>query len=411
MASPFSSTLRSLESEDIGGKGLLILSVLVVVTACAIWMAVGTVSVYSVSDKGRVEVDQTAHPVEPAVTGIIAKNFLTLGTEVHAGDELIVLDSTSERIRLQQEKARLTMNEQLLLAVAKELEAERHGTKLQAASAGASQQAARARSESAKALADVAQKQNASIKSLRDNELVTLGDALRSSGELTAQQAAAEQARIDITRLILDQKTTSVDRAIRAFRLEREEATLAGAVAISKTAIQELEFEIGRRTLRAVIDGVVADVNPAPPGTAVVSGQKLASVVPPGKHRIVASYSPADAIGRVRPGQTAVVRLDGFPWAQYGTHHAAVVRVASEPRDNTVRVELLVDRPNPKLPVTHGLTGRVEVEVEKVSPWTMLLRSLGALISTPTPPPPGPPAPGRPTAAPTDSSGTPIVTN
>ena len=402
-SSPFSSTLRSLESEDVGGRGVLLLSIIVVAAACTIWMMVGKISVYAVSDRGRIEVDQTAHPVEPAVPGVIEKNVLELGIEVHAGDELIVLDSTSERIQLDQERARLTMNERVLGVVSRELAAERRGTDLQAQSAVVSQHAAHSRSQSAKVLADVAQQQNASIKALRDSDLASLGDALRSTGELATSQAAADQARIDIARIMLEQRTGTIDRAIRALRLEREQANLEGALAVSRTAIQQLEYDVRRRTIRAVIDGVIADVSPAPAGTAVVSGQKLATVVPLGRHRIVASYSPADAIGRVRPSQPAIVRLDGFPWAQYGTHHASVVQVASEPRDNTVRVELHVDQPNPKLPITHGLTGRVEIEVEQISPYAMLLRSLGALVTSPAPA--QVPVPGRAGPTPDSTSG------
>ena len=61
---------------------------------------------------------------------------------------------------------------------------------------------------------------------------------------------------------------------------------------------------------------------------------------------------------------------------------ATVSRVASEPRDGTLRVELEVDRSSStRIPIQHGLTGTVEVEVERISPAGLLLRSLGRALN------------------------------
>jgi membrane fusion protein (multidrug efflux system) len=87
----------------------------------------------------------------------------------------------------------------------------------------------------------------------------------------------------------------------------------------------------------------------------------------------------------VREGQSGRLRLDAFPWAQYGAIPATVTRVASEVRDNLVRVELAL-----KLEggggdgmVQHGLPGAVEVDVERVSPFALVARAAGLILSNP----------------------------
>ena len=66
---------------------------------------------------------------------------------------------------------------------------------------------------------------------------------------------------------------------------------------------------------------------------------------------------PAVALGR-RAGQPARLRLDSFPWTQYGSLATTVSRVASEVRDGRVRVELTVaSEPPARLPLQHGLRG------------------------------------------------------
>lgn len=82
--------------------------------------------------------------------------------------------------------------------------------------------------------------------------------------------------------------------------------------------------------------------------------------------RIVAELAPGDS-SAVRPQQRAWLRLKGTPALP-----ATVTRV------DGARVELIVDeKTSPKLPTREYLTGKVEIELERVTPWMLLLRSIG----------------------------------
>jgi membrane fusion protein (multidrug efflux system) len=103
--------------------------------------------------------------------------------------------------------------------------------------------------------------------------------------------------------------------------------------------------------------------------------------VPDGELKVVALFAPSAALGRVRAGQRGRVRLDGFPWTQYGSTLARVSRVSGEVRDGLVRVDLTLDTSsNPDIPFQHGLPAEVDVEVERLSPLAMLLRSVGGRL-------------------------------
>ncbi len=118
-------------------------------------------------------------------------------------------------------------------------------------------------------------------------------------------------------------------------------------------------------------------------GAVVDEADRLAAIVPESPLRIVAQFAPAAAIGRVRVGQPARVRLIGFPWAEYGSLQARVTAVADELRDGLVRVELGVASLPANLPMTHALPGSVEIEVERVRPAWLVFRSLGGLLTRP----------------------------
>jgi membrane fusion protein (multidrug efflux system) len=123
---------------------------------------------------------------------------------------------------------------------------------------------------------------------------------------------------------------------------------------------------------------------PLPPGAFVKEGASLGAIVPSGELRVVAEFTPEAAIGRVREGQPGRLRLDGFPWTQFGSVGARVVSIGSEPRDGRVRAELSVVGAPPAVPMQHGLPGSLEVEVERATPAALVLRAAGRVMTTPS---------------------------
>jgi membrane fusion protein (multidrug efflux system) len=119
-----------------------------------------------------------------------------------------------------------------------------------------------------------------------------------------------------------------------------------------------------------------------PVGSVVQAAEKLGSIVPPGEPRVVTQF-PVASVGRLRPGQSARLRLEGFPWTQYGMVGARVAEVGNEASAGLIRVEFLLgpDQTVP-VPLEHGLPCSAEVEVEQVSPAVLVLRAAGQLLAT-----------------------------
>jgi multidrug resistance efflux pump len=114
------------------------------------------------------------------------------------------------------------------------------------------------------------------------------------------------------------------------------------------------------------------------PGSVLQEGARVVSIVPAGQLRIVAFFAPEAAYGRVRRGAGARLRLKGYPWTEFGVVEARVSEVAGEDRDGRTRVELEV-LPSPTLKVTlrHGMPGELEVEVERTTPLSLVMRTAG----------------------------------
>ena len=211
-----------------------------------------------------------------------------------------------------------------------------------------------------------------------------------TSSKVEGQRATAERQKLEAAHAALAAEIIRIEREAqsRDFQnqaeienLKYDLASLSGEYTSTQAAISRLSYDIDNHLVRAPLGGKLADVLPFHAGAYVSEGQHLAVIVPAGALQIVAEFAPSPTLGRVQPGQTAQLRLDGFPWAQYGVLPATVRRVAGEVRDNLIRVELSLDAGSESaVKLQHGLPGSVEVSIETVSPATLLLRSAGLLL-------------------------------
>jgi membrane fusion protein (multidrug efflux system) len=235
----------------------------------------------------------------------------------------------------------------------------------------------------ARAALDLAVEEASRVAQLRADGLIPDVDDVRARAEVQRRRAADDAAAATLARIAHDQKTRESDRLVRIQRLRGMLSRLEGEARNTGAAVSRLEYEVERRVLRAPIDGRIAEAADLRAGAVIEEGDRLAAIVPDGALRVVAQFLPAAAIGRVRAGQPGRVRLSGFPWAQYGSLGAVVTRVADEVRDGLVRVELSVTALPASLPISHALPGSVEIEVERVRPAALVLRTLGGYLTRP----------------------------
>jgi multidrug efflux pump subunit AcrA (membrane-fusion protein) len=152
-------------------------------------------------------------------------------------------------------------------------------------------------------------------------------------------------------------------------------------MALAEAMIRRLRHEVERRLIRAPVSGRVGESAEVRVGAVVRAADRLGAVVPPGRPRVVALF-PAAAAGRIHSGQPARIRLEGFPWMQYGTLAATVADVGNEPSEGRIRVELTLAPEQPSsIPLEHGLPGSAEIEVERASPAVLVLRAAGQFLT------------------------------
>ncbi len=379
MRVPFSRTMALLQADRPRGYLRIAAALTVLIAAWATWLTAARTTVYAVSEEGRLLAAGAASPVQVPVSGVIEHTSLALGAEVQAGDVLVVLDTSAERLRRDEETTRADGLRGALDSLDLILEAER-GLASANLRAGASRiSSAATKAQVAADIAALTKQQDEAMRRLRESSLASGLEALKSAEDLQRQRGAVSAYRAETALAAADLERSRREVEVRLLGLKRDQVDLRARIAASQAVVAQLDWEISRRTLRAPVAGTVADLAALPKGAAVSPMQVLATIVPRAEMRWVAYFPPREAVGRITAGQTARVRVDAFPWTAYGALPARVVSVGSEPREQRIRVELALEvgTRGGGIPLSHGMTGTVDVEVERLSPMRLLLRLAG----------------------------------
>lgn len=382
MPTPFSRSVRSLNADGFRFSTLGLLLTAVVLGSWLAWFCLSRVALYEITNTARLEVDKAAHPIASQVFGRVVTTSLALGREVQRGEVLVELDTHEQRLQIAEEQTRVTAINHQLAALRDELAAEQQAASDTRQSAPVALDEARAKYEEAQAVARAGAEEAKRMVRLRAEGIVSELDTIRAQAEAQKRQAAADALRIAISRQGKDQQIKESDRQVRQENLKREMAALEGEIMTKTATIERLQQTIEQRRILAPAAGRLGEVADLRVGSVVREGDKLGAIVPRGQLRVVAEYPPSAVLGRIRAGQSARLRLEGFPWTEYGKVAATVASVGSEPRSGQVRVELTID-PNPdsRIPLQHGLPGMIEVEVDRVSPAALALRAVGKMLA------------------------------
>lgn len=383
LSASFPRSSRQLEDEGFGRWTLRLAVAVALVLLWGAWFFCARVSIYATSRSARLETLAAAHPLGAPAGGRVTAVHMELDQEVRAGDVLLELDAEVERLQLKEEEARRDALVRQLEGLALEEHSEEDALREMTAGRFAALDEAERRTDEAKARSDLAGEEAGRMARLHRDGLLSQVDLLRARAHEKELSAAADASAGAHGRLIAEQRLREATQRAHLAQLAAQRAAIHGQRAAVELAVARLREGLERRMVRAPVAGRVAEIAAVRAGTVVDQGQRLGVIVPPGELRAVASFEPADALGRIRPGQKARLRLDGFPWTEFGSVAAAVQRVGGEPQreDGRIRVELSVERnPSSLIPYSHGLSGTAEVEVERSSPAALALRAAGRML-------------------------------
>lgn len=382
MRTPFSMTRRFLIADGPTLSGHWWFVIFLYVAAWGIWFGCAKVGVHAYTPQARLEVDRAPHRVEvPHHSGLVTATHIELGRQVLAGEVLLEIEDDVQRGIVDAELTRQHALKSEVETTREQASAQEAAVQELVKSKQASLLETKALLAEAEAALRKAEADFARSERLATRDLVPAQEIESAGYQLEEKRAAADALRARLTRIQSD-AAASLARAELSKSLGKL-SHLEGEASIAGTSVKVQTEELRHHALRAPIQGRIAEAMDIRTGSFVHPGEWVCTIVPEGALRVVAFYPTSEALGRVRVGQQARLRLHGFPWPAYGATPATVSAIAEEPRDGMIRAELSVEaaRIPPGIPRQHGLPGSLEIEIERATPLTLVLRAVGTRIS------------------------------
>ena len=406
------AALEILETPLSPVRSSMMLTIGAFVVAALVWSYLGRVDIIA-SAQGKIQPIGRTKTVQPLDTGKVLKVAVENGTAVKAGDLLVELDPSEAKA----DEATLHSD-----IVSRGAEVERRTLALDAAVRRASAPPASiawpadtppdvAAREARVLTGDLAQLSSAvaSLDAQRNQKfaegerlkatiaaqqvlVATLKQRVDMRTELFSRNAESKASVIDSQEVYQTQQTNlasqrgqfgeaqaglllaqrDIEKTYAAFIADNAQK-LADAERMIEDDRQKLvkaQVKTSHMRLVSPIEGIVQGLTVTTVGQVVSSGEQIMQVVPAGSALEIECYLPNGDSGFVKPGQSAIVKIESFPFTDYGTIDAHVVRVA---RDAIPQVEAEQREENPVQSQKATMFGGAQRTQNLVFPVTLTL--------------------------------------
>lgn len=232
-----------------------------------------------------------------------------------------------------------------------------------------------------------AQRQYDRDKSLYEKMLFAEVDLEKSESSLLQTLLSTNSVEREITNST--ERMTSFEKTIQDLQYQFREDSLRYLLEIQE-ALDDLKSQVRaweqRYVLKAPIAGHVSFVDFWSENRYVHDNEQLFKIVPPYGEVIGEARLPAVGAGGVRIGQSVNIKLDSFPYKEFGIVKGVVDNISITLHDKTYLLEVgLPNGPttsyNRKLELKEGMTGTAEITTEDLSLLERLFSQLRYLLS------------------------------
>jgi HlyD family secretion protein len=197
---------------------------------------------------------------------------------------------------------------------------------------------------------------------------------IRAQADLERLKVTLDDARTKLTRaqelwqrqLIPQSELEAAQVAVRS--AEAQLRSSQAQVTQAEASLNQNEVNLAHTVISAPIDGLVVSRNVDVGQTVAASMQAPTLFVLAAdlsKMQVVANLDESD-VGRIRPGQPVLFRVDAYP-AEDFTGTVSQVRLQPQVVQNVVTYATVIDVPNPQLKLKPGMTANVNVEIARRS--------------------------------------------
>lgn len=353
--------------------------------------------------QGELTSEGGTYKVQAIVPGEVDQILVDEGEAVHEGQVLGRLDSHIEEVEIQRLKESIAAYQLQLLqtrSLISQTQAEAQVRRAIATSEIQAQQAGMVEAETnmitTQSLLDqihgerVAHEERlARIRPLveegaiAEDALFDVEQSLRERQQsITRHEGEVEKNQADLVRaeaLLNERQAESEQRELelqqRLQALERDASELEAKIVEAQNLLKAAQTRLEQMVFYAPNDGFVLDVSIQRVGEMMQPGQTLIEIAPTESPLVLSAVIPSRDAGLVETGMEAQVKLDAFPYQEYGIISGTVSTIAPDTETNeemgaVYRLEIALDQDyvmheNQETDLKPGQTATAEVVIRK----------------------------------------------
>lgn len=216
-----------------------------------------------------------------------------------------------------------------------------------------------------------------------------------AQAQVEAAHAAAGELEASLKRLGLEKAHSEYDARMASLSDQAALSDARAEVRRLQGELDDAELEVSRLEIVAPRAGTVQDLTVFDQGDVVQAGSTVALVVPADDELIIYADVPSAGVAFLRDGQRVHVKLDAYPFQEFGVLQGEVIRIAADTtaRHEEARASALYrvhvrvpvpaySRTGMPLRLRPGMTGLTEFVVRRVRLGRALLRPLRGLTDS-----------------------------
>ena len=185
----------------------------------------------------------------------------------------------------------------------------------------------------------------AAEEQLRDRQ----STIIKSTGELQQKTSETEQLQAGLAQKQAQHNQSQLNAQAQIQQLNVQITELTAKMTETQKLLDMANTKLGERFLYAPVAGVVSSLNVRNIGEVVQPGQTIAEISASKAPLVLLADLPNQEAGFVKPGMPVQVKLDAYPYQDYGVVPGRVVSTAADSKPNerlgaVYRVEIALER-------------------------------------------------------------------
>ena len=152
---------------------------------------------------------------------------------------------------------------------------------------------------------------NQSIRELQAN-------ITRSQGELASAIREVQRLEAELIQKQAEGKRIQLEIQQKIKQLEFELAQIESKIADTQNLLSAAEAKLQQKSLKAPVDGIILSLNIDNSGKVVQAGETIIEIAPQETPLILSASLPNKEAGFIKEGMAVQVKLDAYPYQQYG---------------------------------------------------------------------------------------------